>query len=52
MLYAWNIFTYEDAVEKATTIERNMVSQGELKLGDNAKAEERNKDKSINPSTD
>jgi len=50
VLYAWNIRTYED-VEKATTTERNMVSQGELKLGGDAKVEDRNKDKLVNPST-
>ena len=26
VLYAWNIHTYEEVVEKATTIKRNMVS--------------------------
>ena len=51
VLYAWNIRTYENVVEKATTIERNMVSQEELKLGGDAKVEDRNKDKLVNPST-
>ena len=43
VLYAWNISTFVDAIEKATTIERNMVSQGELRLGGNYKTKEKDK---------
>ncbi|XP_052197381.1 uncharacterized protein LOC127804546 [Diospyros lotus] len=51
VLYAWNIRTFEDAVEKAITVERNMMAQGELKLHSDSKKEVESKDKSTNPPT-
>ncbi|XP_052203150.1 uncharacterized protein LOC127808617 [Diospyros lotus] len=49
VLYAWNIRTFDDAVEKAITVERNMMAQGELKLRSDVKKEVESKDKSTNP---
>ncbi|XP_052197138.1 uncharacterized protein LOC127804292 [Diospyros lotus] len=51
VLYAWNIRTFEDAVEKAIIVRRNMMAQGELKLCGDSKREVESKDKSTNPPT-
>ncbi|XP_052177522.1 uncharacterized protein LOC127791580 [Diospyros lotus] len=49
VLYTWNICTFEDAVKKAITVERNMIAQGELKLRSDSKKEVESKDKLTNP---
>ncbi|XP_052182006.1 uncharacterized protein LOC127794794 [Diospyros lotus] len=49
VLYAWNIRTFEDVVEKAIIVERNMMAQGERKLCSDLKKEVESKDKSTKP---